>query len=72
MLSAECEFLKIRKDEEEGRIPTEGILSVVISAAQVTLTKNRMTRLTGEHCPIILCGPPSFRKPLFCRMRHTV
>ncbi len=57
LLCAERGFLKIKSDEEERRIPTEGILSVVISAAEATLTKNLMTRLTGENCPIILCGP---------------
>lgn len=55
-LCIERGFLKIKNGEKEHRIPTEGILSVVISAAQATLTKNLITGLTAENCPIILCG----------------
>lgn len=67
-LSVDRGFLKVTTDGEEiGRVPLDDITALILSAHQVTLSKNLMVALAERRAIIVTCGrnwhPLSFTLP---------
>ena len=61
------------KATELGRIPIDSILTVILSADGLTLTKDFLARMAAENIPVIICGkdymPTSIASPLSAHYR---
>lgn len=50
-------FLKVADDDGEvGRVPLDDIVALILSASQVSLSKNVMVALAKRNTPVVVCG----------------
>ncbi len=69
-------FMLIKRDKVEiARVPLDDITALILSAHQITLSKNLMVELAMRKSPIICCGkdyhPLAFSTPYAAHFDHT-